>query len=221
NGLLLTVLLFLCPGCGKVERHNLLPWFRIKTTKYPNMGGFGGGQTVTEYYVKSGFRWIRLEDWPGGATVVNPQTVFMFGKGQPEVIHEGERVQKPACGTGFYAATVAHRSQSIDCVQVVEGRSIALGNKIRFRRVTASGTVVIDKTLSVESPGREFMGAVVRFYDEGEHPFFLTGHEWPYTFPECAIVDVDGHSVPAPAGTPARDCSEPALWSKVLQRRLH
>ena len=187
----------------------------IKTTRYPNIGGFGGGQQTTEYYVKSYGLWRRLDVWGNGAVAINPQTVVFFAKGQPQVIRQGERVQRPACGEGMFFATIARESRAIDCVQALTATTI------RYRRIEASGRVVNDKTIPVESPGREFVGAQVRFYDDGERPFFITGREWPYKTLDCAIVDEDGHSIAAPDGTSASDCANPLFWSKVLRRRLH
>lgn len=218
-----TISLVLLVACSKVEKRELLPWFLIKTTHYAQIGGFAGGSTTTEYYVRRFGLWRKLNLYGGGATVVDPMTVAFYAGGQMQVIHKGESAARPACPSSFAFATISPTSRFIDCVEVVEGPARAVATRLRFRRFNASGALLQDRVLGIESGGRTFLTPAVEFYDDADHPYFVTMNPWPAPRPACAIVTIENRSMPGPANIAARDCSEPATWSPMVGRplRLH
>jgi hypothetical protein len=207
-------------GCGRVEEQQLLPWFRVKTHHRTDVGILSLGWQSVEFFVKSGWRWKKLDVYGGATIVLNPTTVAFYSNGQLQIIHRGETTFRPVCGASMSSATIARKTEAIDCVQTLEG-PIGVPKKIRWHRVTAFGRLLNDETLDVESPERVFMNPSVKFYDDNELPYFVTLHDWPYQRPDCAIVTADRRSIRGPADMTIADCSSPQAWSKVLQRRLH
>src|SRR5207245_4172012 len=137
-------------GCGKVEEQKLLPWFRIRTSHAREAGIISFGSNKTEYFVKSGWSWKKLNVYGGAAVPMNPETVFFYSNGQAQIIHRGETKWRPACGSSFAFATIAHKAQAVDCVETLEG-PLGVPKKIRWRRFTERGALVNDQTLEVES----------------------------------------------------------------------
>ena len=83
-------------GCGKVEEQKLLPWFRIRTSHAREAGIISFGSNKTEYFVKSGWSWKKLNVYGGAAVPLNPETVFFYSNGQAQIIHRGETKWRPA-----------------------------------------------------------------------------------------------------------------------------
>jgi len=217
---LVTLSIILLLGCGRVDEQQLLPWFRVKTHHTYDVGILSLGWQGVEYFVKSGWRWKKLDVYGGATIVLNPTTVVFYSNGQLQIIHRGETTFRPACGPSMAFATIARKIEAIDCVQTLEG-PLGVPKKIRWYRVTASGRIANDETLGVEGPDRVFMNPSVKFYDDNELPYFVTMHDWPYQHPDCAIVTADRTPIRGPASMTVTDCSSPQAWSKVLQRRLH
>lgn len=207
-------------GCGRVEEQQLLPWFRVRTHHTLDYGIYSFGWQGVEYFVKSGSGWKKLDVYGGATIILNPTTVVFYSNGQLQIIHRGEATFHPACGPSMAFATIARKIEAIDCVQTLAG-PLGVPKEIRWFRVTSSGRMVNDETLDVESAERVFMNPTVKFYDDQDSPYFVTLHDWPYQHPDCAVVTADRTSIRGPSDMTAADCSSPAAWSKVLQRRLH
>lgn len=213
---LLVTFVLLLAGCGRVERQDLLPWFRIKTSHPYETGILSLGHSGTEFFVKIGPLWKKLDTYGGGAIALNPNTVVFYANGQAQIIRRGETTFRPACGPEMAFATFARKAEAVDCVQTLEG-PLGAPTKIRWRRMAIDGRIIDDRTLQAETPEREFAS---RYYDDNDALYFVTIHKWPYTNPECAIMDAAGHSVVA-AVEHASECSNASTWSAVLHRRLH
>jgi hypothetical protein len=215
-----TLSLALLLGCGSVENEELLPWFRIKTHHTHDFGIYSFGWQGVEYFVKTRGSWKKLDVYGGQTVVLNPSTVVFYADGQLQIIRRGEATFRPVCGPGISGATIARKIEAVDCVQTLEG-PLGVPKKIRWHRVTAAGRVLNDETLSAEGADRVFLNPAVKFYDDDDAPYFVTIHDWPFQQPDCAIVTADRRSIRGPADMKAADCSNAAVWSKVLQRRLH
>jgi len=217
---LVTLSLFLLLGCSQVEQQTLLPWFRIRTSRPHETGIFSLGSARTDYFVKTHGWWKRLDVYGGVAVALNPETVIFYSNGQAQIIRRGETTWTPVCGPSMSFATIARRAEAVDCVQTLSG-PLGVAKKIRWRRVTATGRIVNDDTFDVEGTDRVFLNPTVKFYDDNDAPYFVTIHDWPFTSPQCAVVTADHQSIRSPENMSAADCSNAALWSKVLQHRLH
>jgi hypothetical protein len=223
-------------GCGKVEENKILPWFMARTTVHTGgplkqvVNNFGGPSSEVEYFVKSHGFWRKLDRCYGpGAKALDRETVAVPGGDGNHygmlLIHEGETVPKPACGSLASAWTMPPGGGLIDCVDAISGPARAVPTQIRFRRISASGQTLNDKTISVDAPGRVFLRPMVEFYDELDTAYFITviENERRSADPDCAIVAVgagDPRFIAGPRGVSMRNCSESSTWAKVLGRPL-
>ena len=223
-------------GCGKVEENKILPWFMARTTIHTGgplkqvFNNFGGPSSETDYFVKSYGFWKKLDHCYGpGAKVLDQETVAVpGGDGNAYgmlLIHRGETVPKPACGSLSSSWAIPPGGGLIDCFDVISGPARAVATRLRFRRITAAGQTLNDKMIAVEAPGRVFLRPMVEFYDELNTAYFITviENEWLSTDPHCAAVAVGAGAprlIAGPPGLSIRNCSESSIWAKVLGRPL-
>src|SRR5882672_927031 len=135
---IVTLLFLALAACARVGKHQLLPWFMIKTTRYERIGSLRTGSTTTEYFVKSHGFWRKLDVYGGGATVLNPDAVAFYASGQMHVIRRGEVTSRPACPSGSLFATLTPNTHAIDCVDVLAGPASAVATRLRVRRIGTS-----------------------------------------------------------------------------------
>jgi hypothetical protein len=98
-----------------------------------------------------------------------------------------------------------------------------VATRVRFRRISASGAILNDKTITVEGPGRVFLQPMVTFYDAGATPYLVTLNQDSTGPRNCAIVAVGVDEVTFTAASPAlrpRDCSEASSWTPLLGRAI-
>ncbi|HJT18550.1 MAG TPA: hypothetical protein VJ853_14225 [Thermoanaerobaculia bacterium] len=200
--------LMLLAGCARVQTRDVLPWFRVRTTR--------GSRTV-RFAVKIGSRWKTLPIGGRAAYPIDDDAIFFYVDGRGQIIRRGETNWRAACPSGA-SATFSREAKAIDCVQPLDSAA-GVPAAIRWQRLRIDGQIAADRTLKVESPARVFM-PVVKFYDDYGSPYFVTLDEWPYRDPACAITDANGHSVRGPRMRVV-NCSSAGIWSDVLQRRLH
>jgi hypothetical protein len=202
----------------------VLPWFKVRTSLSPKIGGFSDPSQTTEYFVKLSVFWRQIDDaGVGGATILNAKTVAYFDNGEARMIHEGESAAIFVCGRGPAGASFPAGAEAVDCVDVLAGPASAVATTVRLRRISASRAVLNDKTIAVEGPGRVFLQPMVTFYDEGATAYLVTMNADFTVAPSCAIVAVDTGEVRFTAGSPAmraRDCSEASNWTPLLGRAL-
>lgn len=211
-------------ACSTAEDRLVLPWFKIRISVSPKIGGLADRVQSTEYFVKRWGLWRQIGDTGvGSATALNAQTVAYYDNGQARLIHEGESDGASVCGPGPAGASFPAGAGAVDCVEVVAGPARAVATTVRLRRVNASGSVLIDKTVAVEAPGRVFLQPMVTFYDDSATPYLVAMNE-DYTGPrDCALVAVTADAVTFTAGPPAlggADCSEAASWAPLVNRTL-
>jgi hypothetical protein len=214
----------LLAGCNKVEERLVLPWFKVRTSVSPKIGGLADPVQTTEYFVKRSGFWRRIDDaGVGGATVLNARTVAYYDNGEARLIHEGDAEATLVCGPGLAGASFPAGTEAVDCVNVVAGPAAAVATTVRFRRISASGAILNDKTIAVEAPGRVFLQPMVTFYDEEATAYLITlDHDFRVAR-NCAIVAVGVDEVRFTAGSPtlpARDCSEASSWTPLLGHAL-
>jgi hypothetical protein len=210
--------LILLAGCARVQTREILPWFRVRTTTPYESGIVSLGSKNVQYVVNVGGRWKTLPIYGGAAFPINDDTIFFYLNGNAQIIRRGQTTWRAACDPAHAFATIAREAEAIDCIEPLAGPA-GVPTSIRWRRMSAGGKVVAERTLNVEAPDRVFM-PVVKFYDDNGSPYFVTLHTWPYNHPACAIMDANGHSVAGPRMRVA-NCSSAGIWSDVLQRRLH
>lgn len=214
----------LLAGCSKVEERSVLPWFKVVTSTSPKIGGLADPVQTTEYFVKRSGFWRQIDDaGVGSATVLNARTVAYFHHGLARLIHEGESEAIFVCGRQLAGASFPPGAEAVDCVEVVAGPASAVATTVRFRRISASGSVINDKTIAVEGPGRVFLQPMVTFYDEGATAYLVTLNHDSTGPRDCAIVAVGVDEVTFTTGSPdmrARDCSEASSWMPLLGRAI-
>jgi len=214
----------LLAGCNTVQEGSVLPWFKVRTSTSPKIGGLADRTTTTTYYVRRSGFWRQIDDeGVGGATIINPVTIAYFDHGRARMIHEGDAEAVFVCGEGLAGASFPQGAQVVDCVTVVAGPAAAVATTVRFRRIGATGQVVNDKTIATDGPSRVFLQPMVTFYDATARAYLVTINRESSEAPECAIVAVDADDVsftPGPPGMRARDCSEADGWSALLGRPI-
>jgi hypothetical protein len=214
----------LCAGCSRIEEQQVTPWFKVRRSTSPQIGGFADSVTRTTYHVRRSGGWRQIDDeGVGGATPINDTTVAYYHNGQARMIHEGDAEGVLTCGSVLHGATFLPGAGFVDCVTAVEGPASAVATTVRFRRIDAAGRVIHDRTIAEERPGRVFLQPRVTFYDETGKAYLVTMNEDFRVAPECTIVGIGDGALELRSGSPsmqARDCSESKSWSPIVGRRI-
>jgi hypothetical protein len=214
----------LAAACGEVTESEPLPWLRVKKTHSQGFGGFGGGSTSYDYYVKRfGFWWVKLDEAATGTVVALDRNHAVISTPQGmKILARGESQGVLACGSNRSAPSIVAAAGVVDCVDVVAGPAPAVPTQIRWRRISAAGEALIVEKLTAEEPDRVFMRPMVSFYDAGHQPYFVTLRRDPAQ-PACALMwtaNGESRSLPGPEGMKLGECSDPARWSRLLRRSL-
>ena len=68
--LIMSAALLLLAACTQVSETEPLPWLRVKKIHYKQFGGWAGGSTEYQYYVKRfNFVWLKLDETATGMAV--------------------------------------------------------------------------------------------------------------------------------------------------------
>jgi hypothetical protein len=208
-------------GCGEVKTEQLLPWFKIEATHYPSIGGLADARTVYASFVKRHGFWTELENCDGGQ-VLNPDVVALscsdgFSRGTA-LVRKGETVPRSACGSFASVSLILPSKDAIDCFDVLAGRAPVVPTQLGMRRVDLSGRELLSTTLSVDLPGRVFLGPIPRFYDDGGAPYFVTYADQSRDAPDCALLALENGALKTVASAPelrVAKCYEPRAWSQL------
>ncbi len=211
----------LVAGCAEVKTEQLLPWFKIEATHYPSIGGLAGARTVYASFVKRYGFWRELENCHGGQ-VLNPDVVALnCSDGSHRgtaLVRKGETVPRPACGSFAPASLILPSKDAVDCFDVRAGRATIVPTQLGMRRVDLSGRELMSATLSVELPGRVFVGPIPSFYGDGGAPYFITYVDQSRDAPDCALLALENGVLKPVASAPGlklAKCYEPRAWSQL------
>ena len=212
-------------ACSEVTQTEPLPWLRVKKTQHKQFGGFAGGSSEYEYYVKRlGFWWVKVDEVATGNAVALDANHAAISTAQGlKLLARGESSGTLACGSPRSAPTIVAEAGVIDCFDVVAGPAAAVASQMRWRRLSSTGEALVVEKVTVENPSRVFARAMVTFYDAGHQPYFVTMNADFAAAPECALVWIAGgelRSVPGPAELTRGQCSDAAPWSKLVKRKL-
>lgn len=216
---------FALAGCSEVTQNEPLPWLRVKKTQHKDIGGFGGGSSQYDYYVKRfGFVWTKLEE-PATGTVIalDPNTAAISTTQGLKLLQRGADQGILACGSNRSAHAVVAQAGVVDCFDVVAGPAAALASQIRWRRISGAGEALVVEKVSVESANRLFARAMASFYDSGHQPYFVTMNADQAQPPECALVWIAGgetRSIAAPPEISRGECADTEPWARVMKRTL-
>jgi hypothetical protein len=212
----------LVAGCTRADEQFVTSWFKVRTSPSPKIGD---PSTITEYFVRRyGFFWRKIDDAAvRGATAINAKTVAYFDNDEARLIHQGEVEAIFVCGRGPAGVSFPTGAEAVDCVDALAGPTPAVATMLRFRRISASAVVTIEKTIAVEGPNRVFLQPMVTFYDEGATAYFATMRAGLNVTPNCALLAVGAGEVRSVAGSPTmelRDCSQADNWTPMVGRAL-
>ena len=211
----------LVAACAKVKTEQLLPWFKIEATHRPSIGGLADATTVYASFVKRHGFWRELENCDGGQVLATDVVALYCSDGSHRgtaLVREGETVPRPACGSFAPASLVIPSKDAVDCFDVRAGRAPVVPTQLGMRRVDLSGRELMRATLSVDLPGRVFLGPVPRFYGKGGAPYFVTYVDQSRVAPDCALLALENGVLIPVASAPElklAKCYEPGAWSQL------
>jgi hypothetical protein len=217
-------------GACSTSHQDVLPWFRIETTRYWQPMGFGGGSSQQRFYVRRWLvLWHELKDAMGVVAALDERTVLYGSRNGPRLIREGETTPELACpgeGAGGPTRRAMHPAVSIvppghryDCFEVVDGPAVAVATRIRVRRYDADRRLAFDSTVEVDAPGRVFARAMVSFYDGAGAAYFVALDDDPKRR-GCTLIALDAGG-PRVAGArddiPRGACSDAPSWTRYAR----
>jgi len=216
-GMLCLVGLPLVAGCSRADEQFVLPWFKIRLAE---------PSKTPEYFVRRyGLFWRQLEDADlSGATPIGSRAVAYFSAGEARVIHQGETEAIFICGRGPAGVSFPTGAEAVDCVDAIAGPTPTVATAVRFRRLSTSAAVIIEKTITVEDPGRVFLQPMVTFYDDAGTAYFVTMRAGLTATPDCALVAAlagELRFANAPLRMGARECAQASSWMPILGRTIH
>jgi len=197
----------------------------VKKTHHKQYGGFAGGSTSYDYYVKRlGFWWVKVDEVATGTAVpLDPDHAAISTSQGLKILARGEDHGTLACGSSRVGFSIVAQAGVIDCFDVVAGPAAAVATQIRWRRLSGRGDALVVEKVTVENPDRLFARAMASFYDNGHQPYFVTLNADYKASPDCAIVWIAGgetRSIPAPPGLSRGQCSDVGAWTKLVKRPL-
>jgi hypothetical protein len=214
------------------SHQDVLPWFRIETTRHWQPSGFGGGSSQQRFYVRRWFvLWHELDDALGLVAALDERTVLYGTRAGSRLIREGETTSVPACPgqrdggpmrSAYPPATaVAPPGDRYDCVEVADGPAVAIATRIRVRRYDAAQHLLFDQSVTVDGPGRRFARAMMSFYDDAGAAYFVAMDD-DAKRRGCTLMALDERGSRAVA---ERDdisrgaCSDAPTWARYARLR--
>jgi len=216
--------LLVAAGCH-LQEEKLLPWFKVRTTRYSNIGGFSGS-SQQESFVRSWGLWHKLDRCFFGevldARMVALHCSDQFNQGLA-LLRKGETVPRPACGSYKSEAILLPSRDAIDCFDMLEGRAPVVPKRLRMRRVDLAGRLLTDATLAPSDPDQVFRGLIAAFYDANEVPHFIVGADDQVGATGCDLLAWEKGRLVTVAKAPdlaVNDCFEPRIWRQRTGRSL-